>query len=407
MIALVGWVALAVTPVIDVEAQDAVVFQVRAKEIVLADGSRIANGVMVVTDGKVTRVGAGEVDPDLPLIEHDGVVTAGLIACHTRSGGQAETVDTTRAFLSEARLVHAFDPYHSDFEKAVVAGITSVVLAPADVNVVGGLTAVVKTAGGKVVAREAHLALSFTGSSLSYSPPSRRFIFGSADTATREGGLEFTEAGRRGAREPTSYSGAVRALTELFTFASGDEAAGDDVFARAARGELPVFFEAWGRNEVARAAGFAAKHGLVGAIRGATLAADPALLPQIAASGLAVIVGPFRTGHTRRSLEAVHALQSAGVSVGFALDAPANDPQGFRLSAALAVGAGADKTAVLQSLTSVAASIAGVGERIGSLERGKDADFVLWSGDPLNLASRVEAVYIDGTLAWSPASKAE
>ena len=51
-------------------------------------------------------------------------------------------------------------------------------------------------------------------------------------------------------------------------------------------------------------------------------------------------------------------------------------------------------------MTLVAAEIAGVVDRVGSLEAGKDADFVLWSGDPLNLGSRVEAVYINGKLAW-------
>ena len=54
-----------------------------------------------------------------------------------------------------------------------------------------------------------------------------------------------------------------------------------------------------------------------------------------------------------------------------------------------------------RGLTSDAARLAGVDERVGALEPGKDADFVLWSGDPLNLASRVEAVYVDGELAYS------
>ncbi len=399
MFAFLSWVALAASPV----GLDGDAFQIKAKEVVLADGSRIADGVVVVTDGKITRVGAGDADPNLPTLEHDGVLTAGLIACQTRSGGASETVDVTRPFLSDARLVYAFDPSHSDFDKALAAGITSVVLTPADINVAGGVTAVVKTAGGAIVAREAHLALSFSAQALGYSAPRPRFIFGSVDangTSMDEGGPEVTYVGRRGTRAPTSYGGAVRALGARFEEAGAD-ANSERPLARAAHGDLPVFFEAWSRNEVARAVGFAQKHALQGALRGATLASDPGLLPQIVASGLAVVVGPFRTGHARRSLDAVRALQDAGVKVGFALDAPENDPQAFRLSAAMAVGSGADRTAVLQSLTNVAAEIAGVDARVGSIERGKDADFVLWSGDPLNLTSRVEAVYVDGALAWS------
>ena len=52
-----------------------------------------------------------------------------------------------------------------------------------------------------------------------------------------------------------------------------------------------------------------------------------------------------------------------------------------------------------KALTSDAAKLAGVEARVGALQRGMDADFVLWSGHPLNLTSRVEAVYVDGAAA--------
>jgi imidazolonepropionase-like amidohydrolase len=48
------------------------------------------------------------------------------------------------------------------------------------------------------------------------------------------------------------------------------------------------------------------------------------------------------------------------------------------------------------ALTSEAARIAGVADRIGAIDRGMDADVVLWSGDPLDLGSRISAVYVDG-----------
>jgi imidazolonepropionase-like amidohydrolase len=50
----------------------------------------------------------------------------------------------------------------------------------------------------------------------------------------------------------------------------------------------------------------------------------------------------------------------------------------------------------IQALTGDAAAIAGVADRVGRIEEGRDADFVLWSGDPLDLGSAVVAVYIDG-----------
>jgi len=324
------------------------VLQIRASEIVLGDGERIEDGVLIVQDGRVRRVGRGvEVDARHPVIDHAGVLTAGLVACQTHSGAAKESRDSTRSLLPEARLVHAFDPDHPDFERALRAGITSVVLAPAGDSVAGGITAVVKTAHGTVVKREAHLALSLANDALGRPVQRSMFPFGSAGgSADEQGGPEHTDRGGLGQRSPTSYAGAARELRARFGETEG-------AFARARRGELGVLLEAWDRNEVARA------------------------------------------------IESLRTLGDQGVPIAFALDAPANDPDSLRLSAAMALAAGADRATVWRALTSDAARIARVDDRVGTLERDKDADFVLWSGDPLNLASRVEAVYVDGRRAWS------
>ena len=63
----------------------------------------------------------------------------------------------------------------------------------------------------------------------------------------------------------------------------------------------------------------------------------------------------------------------------------------------LAVRAGMDKTDALRAVTSVPAKIAGMQDRIGSLKTGLDADCVLWSGDPLDIATQVQAVFVNGT----------
>ena len=63
----------------------------------------------------------------------------------------------------------------------------------------------------------------------------------------------------------------------------------------------------------------------------------------------------------------------------------------------LAVRAGMDKTDALRAVTAVPAKIAGLSDRIGSLRAGLDADCVLWSGDPLDIATQVKAVFVNGT----------
>jgi len=347
--------ALAATPPSATET-----FAVRAADIHLGDGRRLEDGVLLVQAGKIRALGRGvELPEDLAVIEHDGVLAAGMVSCRSYSGSWGEVHDSTRSFLPELDVTHAFDPDHRDFEAALAEGITTVVLAPTGSNVAGGLTAVVKCAGGVVVRPRAHLALSLGANAI------------------------------RPDREPTSYPGALQRLADHL-------AAGEGAFGRVAAGELPVLLEVGARHEVERALDFAQVHGLKGALRGAWRAGE--LADRVAESGLAVVVGPFEPGISAHSVDSVVALADAEVALAFGLDAPLHDPAALRLSAALCVRAGLDRDAAWTALSSGAARIAGVGDRLGRLERGLDADFVLWSGDPLELTSRVEAVFVDGAL---------
>jgi imidazolonepropionase-like amidohydrolase len=169
-------------------------------------------------------------------------------------------------------------------------------------------------------------------------------------------------------------------------------------FASVATREMPVLIEAWERNEIARAAGWARKHGLKGALRGAPLAGE--LAATLKQSGLGVILGPFGPGHPTRSLKGIVELSEQGVPLAFSLGNSGTDPSVARLGAAMAVGAGLDPVEAWKALSSDAARLAGVGRRVGRLERGMDADFVLWSGDPIDLRSKVQMVFIDGELVF-------
>jgi hypothetical protein len=282
--------------------------------------------------------------------------------------------------------LYAFDPTHSDFDKALAVGITTVVLPPTGSNVAGGLTAVVKTEG-TVLSASAHLALSFSEKALSVRLGRRSFIFG----AVGAGGPEETSSSSQGTRTPTSYAGLEIELDRRFEASKGP-------FQLAKQGRLLCYFEAWERHEVLRVLAFAQRHGLKGSVRGAPLASDPALVSAFKASGLGCVLGPFAIGQTRASLTSFARLAEAGVPLAFGLDAPSQAPLNLRLSAAMAITAGAEVGAVCRALTIDAARIAGVDARVGSLETGKDADFCLWSGEPWNLTSRLEAVYVDGRM---------
>ncbi|MDP2856584.1 MAG: amidohydrolase family protein [Bacillota bacterium] len=78
------------------------------------------------------------------------------------------------------------------------------------------------------------------------------------------------------------------------------------------------------------------------------------------------------------------------------IDHPVVSIRDLRLQAGIACRHGLNEKTALQMITINAARIMGLDSRLGSLEPGKDADFVVFSGHPLESMSRVEAVYIDG-----------
>lgn len=327
----------------------------------LGDGRVLENGVILVEQGVIRRVGTDLAIPEgARVIEHDGAATPGLIGLRTYDGGLGELHDTSRVILPEAELVWAFDPESSDFERALKAGITAVVLAPTSSSLCPGITALVKTHGGKVVDPRAQLVLGFSSRSL------------------------------RGNQFPTSYASALGELDRLF-----DE--GKGAFGRAASGELDVLFDAVERDEVMRALAFAERRKLKGALNGSLWLEE--LAESVKASGLAVVCDSADAGFDARNQRSILALAKAGVPFGFALDTPFRSPDALRFTAALAIRAGLEPGRALEALTGAAARIAGASARIGTIANGLDADLVLWSGEPTDLASEVVAVYVDGELA--------
>jgi len=89
-------------------------------------------------------------------------------------------------------------------------------------------------------------------------------------------------------------------------------------------------------------------------------------------------------------------LEKAGVLVGFHTDDPVTDSRWFLRSAALAVRSGMSRDGALRGVTLAGATMLDLQDRVGSLEAGKDADFVMLSGDPLSVYTHVLETWVDG-----------
>jgi imidazolonepropionase-like amidohydrolase len=87
-----------------------------------------------------------------------------------------------------------------------------------------------------------------------------------------------------------------------------------------------------------------------------------------------------------------------GIQIAFTGSLPEGEPLGLRTSALRLCHQGISQEEALKTITLFPAQILGVADSVGSLEEGKDADFVVLSGEPLDLSSKILAVYSNGRL---------
>lgn len=338
-------------------------FAVSAKRVLVDGKTVVEDGVVIVERGKVREVldAKQKAKADgLPRVEHDGWVSAGMIAARSHLGTRGDFDEPKRPVTPEARILDSVDFDHPEFAAALRAGVTTVVVAPSASSLIGGQSVALKTHGRVILDADAHLVIAPAASALRIN------------------------------REPTSFPGAMAMLNAQFEKPQG-------AVAHAAAGKLPVLIEVSQRDEIARALEFAMTHKLRGALSHAPLAGE--LAAQVKKSGLAVVLGPFAVGVTPRVFDSVRALAAESVPLAFGLDF-GSPPEQLRLSVVMCVRGGLAPELAWNTLTSHPAAILGLQERVGTLRAGCDADLVLWSGPPLELTSRVQGVFVGGVQAW-------
>ena len=128
---------------------------------------------------------------------------------------------------------------------------------------------------------------------------------------------------------------------------------------------------------------------------------------ELAKEGLPAFVGPSLGGKSKiellkKSFRTPADLHAAGVSVSIITDAPVIPLQHLPLCAGLAVNAGLEEDEAWRAITITPATQLGVGDRVGSLEPGKDGDVVIWTADPLRTVGGEAAMTIvNGQVVYS------
>ncbi|MGH8139827.1 MAG: amidohydrolase family protein [Steroidobacteraceae bacterium] len=162
----------------------------------------------------------------------------------------------------------------------------------------------------------------------------------------------------------------------------------------------PIVFDVDRASDIRQVIALAKREKLRAVVKGAAEAWRVA--PELAAAHVPVILNPLDDlpasfDSVGATLENAARLNRAGVKIAFSLDDPQpHNIRKVRQTAGIAVAHGLPWEAALAALTSNPAEIFGVGARNGSLARGRPADLVLWSGDPLEVTTLAEEVFIDG-----------
>lgn len=370
-------------------------------QIIPIAGEPIQDGVLVVQEGRISAIGAaGDVNVPGDAVVHDvtgNVIMPGLVDTHSHIGG-GDGGDRSAPIHGDVRILDALDARHDRILTARAGGITTANIMPGSGLLMSGQTAYVKLRDGRTI---------------------YDLLF--CDDVLTEicGGLKMangTNPLRDGTDSPSTRAKSAALVRAKFIEAQEYRdrvqlAADDDDSEPPARDlELDALVEALDGRRIVhhhthryddiltvlrlqREFGFRVvlQHGTEAALVAEEIAAAgvPASLIMIDAPGgkLEAVNLTFGTGA---------ALEQAGAVVAYHTDDSITESRHFLRSAALAVRGGMSRAGALRSLTLAGAEILGLEDRIGSLEQGKDADFIVLSGDPLSVYTRVEETWIDG-----------
>jgi imidazolonepropionase-like amidohydrolase len=368
--------------------------------VIPIEGAPFRDGVVLVEDGRIQALGRDLRVPDgVDRVQATGkVVLPGLVDAHVHLGVHEEgegwagqdTNEMTDPVTPQVRALDGINPDDLGFADAVAGGVLTVNVNPGSGNPIGGQTVAVRCAG-RTVDEMVLRAPSGMKSALGENP---KRVYGDRKQfpSTRLG----TAAVIRDAL--------VKAANYLAKRERGDDEFVErdlrwEALGMVLHGEIPWRQHCHRADDIATALRLADEFGYRLVIDHGTEAV--LLAERIADRGVPVLIGPLLSSRSKvelrnRAMANPGRLAAAGVELGIITDHPVVPIHLLHVQAALAVKEGLDPAAALRAVTLTPARVLGLDVQLGSLEPGKQATLCLWSGDPLDVRSRVEAAWIDG-----------
>lgn len=361
-------------------------------------GPDIADGVLVVHRGKIVAVGpTGSVTIPADAQRHDvrgRVIMPGLVDTHSHIG-EVEGADASAPIQPDIRVLDAINALDDRIQKAQAGGITTANVMPGSGHLMSGQTLYLKLRDGRTIddlliryadGRIAGGMKMANGTNSRRQPPFPGTRAKSAALVRAEfiKAQEYREKIRRAQGDPEKMPPRDLRMEALVEVLDGKRIVHhhthrhDDILTVLRLAEefgfrvvLHHVSDAWKVADRMAAAGVPCSIIVVDSPGGKLEAKDVS----------------FKTGAV---------LERAGVLVGFHTDDAITDSRLFFRQAGLAVRAGMSREKALYGLTMAGARMLDLPDRIGSLEVGKDADFIILSGDPLSVYTKVLETWVEG-----------
>ncbi|MFH5799299.1 amidohydrolase [Haladaptatus sp. CMAA 1911] len=374
----------------------------------VADAGVIEGGTVLFEDGEIVAVGAADevdVPDDTAVIDAGGKpVTPGLVEAHSHAGmgewGEPEDGDVNELSDPVTPHVNALDGFHPRDEQlrhAYQGGVTTVSARMGSANVVGGIICSMKTYG--TIADE--MLIQEDGMKAAMGENPKRFHGDQKDRepTTRPGIAATLRQALMDAEDYVARRAKAREDGDPF-----DRDLGMENLARVVEGDLPLRVHAHRADDIATVFRIADEFEISDlSIEHAT--EGHAIAEEFAKRDVPAIVGPSLYSGAKYELsnitfETAGILHDAGVTVAIQTDAPVLPQEHLDVCVGLAIREGLPKESALRTVTRNPAEILGIEDRVGTLEEGTDADVVVWDGEPFDIASDAEHVFVDGIHAY-------
>ena len=368
-------------------------------------GPDIENGCLLIgDDGKIAAVGADISCPEgAQVIDAQGrLVTPGCVEAHCHVGLDNQGMgwegrdynEIVDPITPQMRAIDSINPMDEAFPLGLQGGVTTVCTGPGSANVVGGTFVALKLAGkrvDKMIVKDAIAMKCAFGEN-----PKRCYGQGSK-------------------KAPMTRMGTAALLRELLfktrRYMEDKEAGKNPAFdfklesmIPVLKGEMPLKAHAHRHDDILTSIRIAKEFGVKITLDHCT---DGALIAdELAEEGLPAFVGPTFGGKSKielinKSFDTPRILREAGVNIAIITDAPVIPIQYLPMCAGLAHNAGLAYEEAWKAITISAANLTGIGDRVGSLEVGKDGDVVVWTADPMTvLAAQSACTIVDGKIVY-------